>query len=123
MLPLTPEHRRAHILLRPFPPHVGQFDVGVTDEIPSFARGLEGFAPLVERSRYAIAESRTAVVSEQVLLRPRATVRNHPVKAAAGHAAEPSGFFLAKRDRAALRRFAMRPRAYLIGSTSNVSGS
>jgi len=49
--------------------------------------------------------------------------RNHPVKAAAGHAAEPSGFFLAKRDRAALRRFAMRPRAYLIGSTSNVSGS
>ena len=48
---------------------------------------------------------------------------NHPVKAAAGHAAEPSGFFLAKRDRAALRRFAMRPRAYLIGSTSNVSGS
>ena len=40
-----------------------------------FARGLEGFAPLAERSGYAIAESRTAVVSEQVLLRPRATVR------------------------------------------------
>jgi hypothetical protein len=39
-----------------------------------FARGLEGFAPLAERSGYAIGESRTAVVSEQVLLRPRATV-------------------------------------------------
>jgi hypothetical protein len=39
-----------------------------------FARGLEGFAPLAERGGYAIAESRTAVVSEQVLLRPRATV-------------------------------------------------
>ena len=39
-----------------------------------FARGLEGMAPLAERSGYAIAESRTAVVSEQVLLRPRATV-------------------------------------------------
>ena len=38
-----------------------------------FARGLEGFAPLAERSGYAIAESRTAVVSEQVLLRPRAS--------------------------------------------------
>ena len=38
-----------------------------------FARGLEGFAPLAERGGYAIAESRTAVVSEQVLLRPRAT--------------------------------------------------
>jgi hypothetical protein len=38
-----------------------------------FARGLEGFAPLAERSGYGIAESRTAVVSEQVLLRPRAT--------------------------------------------------
>jgi len=37
-----------------------------------FARGLEGFAPLAERSGYAIAESRTAVVSEQVLLRSRA---------------------------------------------------
>jgi hypothetical protein len=37
-----------------------------------FPRGLEGFAPLAERSGYAIAESRTAVVSEQVLLRPRA---------------------------------------------------
>jgi hypothetical protein len=35
-----------------------------------FARGLEGFAPLAERSGYAIAESRTAVMSEQVLLRP-----------------------------------------------------
>jgi hypothetical protein len=31
-----------------------------------FARGLEGFAPLAQRSGYAIAESRTAVVSEQV---------------------------------------------------------
>jgi len=40
-----------------------------------FARGVEGFAPLAERSGYAIAESRTAVVSEQVLLRPRAAVR------------------------------------------------
>src|SRR5262245_24863107 len=38
-----------------------------------FARGLEGFAPLAERSGYAIAESRTAVRSEQVLLRPRAS--------------------------------------------------
>jgi len=60
--------------LRPFAPHVGQFDVGVTDEIPFFARSLEGFAPLAERSRYAIAESRAAVVSEQMLLQPRATV-------------------------------------------------
>src|SRR5215470_12882309 len=39
-----------------------------------FARGLEGFAPLAERSGYAIAESRTAFVSEQVLLRPRAYI-------------------------------------------------
>ena len=39
-----------------------------------FPRGLEGFAPLAARSGYAIAESRTAVMSEQVLLRPRATV-------------------------------------------------
>jgi hypothetical protein len=39
-----------------------------------FARGLEGFAPLAERSGYEIGESRTAVVSEQVLLRPRATM-------------------------------------------------
>jgi hypothetical protein len=39
-----------------------------------FPRGLEGFAPLAERSGYAIAESRAAVMSEQVLLRPRATV-------------------------------------------------
>jgi hypothetical protein len=39
-----------------------------------FARGLEGLAPLAERSGYAIAESRSAVVSEQVLLRLRATV-------------------------------------------------
>ena len=39
-----------------------------------FARGLEGFAPLAERGGYAIAESRSAVVSEQVLLRPRAAV-------------------------------------------------
>jgi len=39
-----------------------------------FPRGLEGFAPLAERSGYVIAESRTAVVSEQVLLRPRAAV-------------------------------------------------
>jgi hypothetical protein len=39
-----------------------------------FARGLEGFAPLAERCGYAIAESRTAVVSEQVLLRPAATM-------------------------------------------------
>jgi hypothetical protein len=36
-----------------------------------FARGLEGFAPLAERSGYSIAASRTAVVSEQVLLRLR----------------------------------------------------
>ena len=39
-----------------------------------FPRGLEGFAPLAERSGYAIAESHPAVMSEQVLLRPRATV-------------------------------------------------
>jgi hypothetical protein len=39
-----------------------------------FARGLEGFAPLAARGGYAIAESRSAVVSEQVLLRPRTTV-------------------------------------------------
>jgi hypothetical protein len=39
-----------------------------------FARGLEGFAPLAERSGYAIAESRTAIMSEQVLLRPRGTI-------------------------------------------------
>ncbi len=39
-----------------------------------FPRGLEGFAPLAERSGYAIAESRPAVMSEQVLLRPRAAV-------------------------------------------------
>jgi hypothetical protein len=39
-----------------------------------FARGLEGFAPLAERSGYAIADSHTAVLSEQVLLRPRATL-------------------------------------------------
>jgi hypothetical protein len=38
-----------------------------------FPRGLEGFAPLAERSGYAIAESRPAVISDQVLLRPRAT--------------------------------------------------
>jgi hypothetical protein len=38
-----------------------------------FPRGLEGFAPLAERSGYAIAESRPAILSEQVLLRPRAT--------------------------------------------------
>jgi hypothetical protein len=37
-----------------------------------FSRGLEGFAPLAEESGYAIAESRSAIVSEQVLLRPRA---------------------------------------------------
>ena len=39
-----------------------------------FPRGLEGFAPLAERSGYVIAESHSAVVSEQVLLRPRAAV-------------------------------------------------
>ena len=38
-----------------------------------FARDLEGFAPLAERSGYTIAESPTAVMSEQVLLRPLAT--------------------------------------------------
>jgi hypothetical protein len=35
------------------------------------ARGLEGFAPLAERSGYAIVESRPAIMSEQVLLRLR----------------------------------------------------
>jgi hypothetical protein len=39
-----------------------------------FARGLEGFAPLAERSGYTIAESHSTVMSEQVLLRPRAMV-------------------------------------------------
>ena len=39
-----------------------------------FARGLEGFAPLAERSGYAIVESRTAVLSEQVLLRSRGSL-------------------------------------------------
>jgi hypothetical protein len=39
-----------------------------------FPRGLEGFAPLAERGGYALAESRPAIVSEQVLLRPRSTV-------------------------------------------------
>jgi hypothetical protein len=39
-----------------------------------FPRGLEGLAPLAGRSGYAIVESRTAVVSEQVLLRPLAGV-------------------------------------------------
>jgi hypothetical protein len=34
-------------------------------------RGLEGFAPLAEQSGYAILESRTAGVSEQVLMRLR----------------------------------------------------
>ena len=34
-----------------------------------FPRGLEGCAPLAGRSGYAVAESRTAIVSEQVLLR------------------------------------------------------
>jgi hypothetical protein len=36
-----------------------------------FARGLEGFAPLAERGGYAIAESCPAIMSDQVLLRPR----------------------------------------------------
>jgi len=34
-----------------------------------FPRGLEGFAPLAERGGYAIADSRSAVISDQVLLR------------------------------------------------------
>ncbi len=34
-----------------------------------FPRGLDGFAPLAERGGYRIAESRSAVLSEQVLLR------------------------------------------------------
>src|ERR1043166_6608422 len=38
-----------------------------------FPRGREGFAPLAERSGYAIAESRPAIISDQVLLRPRST--------------------------------------------------
>jgi len=49
---------------------IGRQQTGKSNE----GRCLEGFAPLAERSRYAIAKSRTAVVSEQVLLRPRATV-------------------------------------------------
>src|SRR5262249_36084358 len=39
------------------------------------ARGGEGVGSLAECSGYAIRESRTAVMSEQVLLRPWATVR------------------------------------------------
>jgi hypothetical protein len=39
-----------------------------------YARGLEGFAPLARRTGYAIAESLSAIVSEQVLLRPRTLV-------------------------------------------------
>jgi hypothetical protein len=39
-----------------------------------FARGVEGFVPLAQRSGYAIAASRTALMSDQVLLRPRGTV-------------------------------------------------
>jgi hypothetical protein len=35
-----------------------------------FPRGIEGFAPLVARAGYAVAEIRSAVLSEQVLLRP-----------------------------------------------------
>jgi hypothetical protein len=34
-------------------------------------RGLEGFAPLAARAGYAIAKNQSAVLSEQVLLRPR----------------------------------------------------
>jgi len=41
---------------------------GRADEIPIFARGLGGFAPLAERSRYAIGESHTAVVKRSVAL-------------------------------------------------------
>jgi hypothetical protein len=47
---------------------------GRADEIPIFARGLGGFPPLAERSRYPIAESLTAVVNEQVVLAAAATV-------------------------------------------------
>lgn len=36
-----------------------------------FPRGLEGFTPLAVRGGYGIAESRSAIISEQVLLRPR----------------------------------------------------
>jgi hypothetical protein len=36
-----------------------------------FPRGLQGFVPLAERSGYAVAESRPAIISDQVLLRPR----------------------------------------------------
>jgi len=46
----------------------------MVSSILAFKRLPAVFAPLVERSRYAIAEGCTAVVSEQVLLRPRATV-------------------------------------------------
>jgi hypothetical protein len=56
---------------------------------------------------------------------------NHPVKTGQGRGEfvrgvrQPSRgvFFLARRALAALRRFAMRPRAYLIGRASNASGS
>jgi hypothetical protein len=43
-----------------------------------FPRGLEGFAPLAERGGYAIAESRTAIVSEQVLLGLRVSPEADP---------------------------------------------
>ena len=45
----------------------------------------EGFAPLAERSRYAVAESHTAVVSEQVLLRPRLPPRNDKASVRSGN--------------------------------------
>ncbi|MDW6020250.1 hypothetical protein SAZ10_00575 [Mesorhizobium sp. BAC0120] len=58
-----------------------------------FARGLEGFAPLAEPSGYHVAESRTAIVSEQVVLRATGTLSHSvwtvelPVR---GNDAEPS---------------------------------
>jgi hypothetical protein len=54
-----------------------------------FARGLEGFAPLAERSGYAIAESRPAVMSEQVLLRTQANVPSSQALALAAQSADP----------------------------------
>jgi len=35
-----------------------------------YPRGIEGFAPLAAQAGYAVAESKSAVLSEQVLLRP-----------------------------------------------------
>src|SRR6516164_870641 len=53
----------------------GLFEYGTDDAVVANLTALaRAGVPIAERSGYAIAKSRTAVVSEQVLLRPRATV-------------------------------------------------